>query len=57
MEHQMAKRYNAPPPMQIDPNMRYTAVFHTEKGDFTAELFAQQAPKTVNNFVFLATVR
>jgi cyclophilin family peptidyl-prolyl cis-trans isomerase len=54
MEPQMAKRYNAPPPMQIDPNKRYTAVFHTEKGDFTAELFAQEAPKTVNNFVFLA---
>lgn len=50
----MAKRYNAPPPMQIDPNKRYTAVFHTEKGDFTAELFAKQAPYTVNNFVFLA---
>lgn len=50
----MAKRYSAPPPMQIDPNKRYTAVFHTEKGDFTVELFAKQAPNTVNNFVFLA---
>ncbi len=27
---------------------------HTEKGDIQIELFAQQAPKTVNNFVFLA---
>ena len=50
----MAKQYSAPPPMQIDPNKRYTAVFHTEKGDFTVELFAKQAPYTVNNFVFLA---
>jgi cyclophilin family peptidyl-prolyl cis-trans isomerase len=40
--------------MQIDPNKQYQAVFHTERGDFTAELFAKQAPVTVNNFVFLA---
>ena len=50
----MAKRYNSPPAMQIDPNRRYTATFHTSKGDFTAELFAREAPVTVNNFVFLA---
>lgn len=50
----MAKRYSSPPPMQIDPNKRYEAVFHTEKGDFQVELFAKQAPITVNNFVFLA---
>jgi cyclophilin family peptidyl-prolyl cis-trans isomerase len=40
--------------MQIDPNKRYQAIFHTSRGDFTVELFAQQAPVTVNNFVFLA---
>jgi cyclophilin family peptidyl-prolyl cis-trans isomerase len=40
--------------MQIDPNRRYEATFHTAKGDFTAELFAREAPITVNNFVFLA---
>jgi hypothetical protein len=40
--------------MQIDPIRRYQAIFHTDKGDFTAELFARQAPVTVNNFVFLA---
>ncbi|MGH2516573.1 MAG: peptidylprolyl isomerase [Ktedonobacterales bacterium] len=50
----MAKQYAAPPAMGIDPNKRYSAVFHTNRGDFTVELFAQQAPKTVNNFVFLA---
>ena len=42
------------PGMTIDPSKRYEAVFHTDRGDFTAELFAQQAPVTVNNFVFLA---
>ncbi len=50
----MAKQYNQPPAMQIDPSKQYTAVFHTNKGDFTVELIAQQAPTTVNNFVFLA---
>ena len=50
----MAKQYSTPPAMQIDPNKRYLATFHTSKGDFTAELFASQAPITVNNFVTLA---
>jgi site-specific DNA recombinase len=53
----MAKQYSAPPAMQIDPNKQYQAIFHTERGDFTVELFAKQAPITVNNFVFLAIDR
>ncbi len=48
------KQYAAPPSMVIDPAKKYTAVFHTEAGDFSIELFADKAPKTVNNFVFLA---
>ena len=40
--------------MVIDPKKKYTATFKTEKGDFVVELFADKAPKTVNNFVFLA---
>ena len=50
----MPKSYSGPPAMQIDPNKRYQAIFHTNRGDFTVDLFAQQAPVTVNNFVFLA---
>ena len=50
----MAKTYSSPPAMGIDPKKRYTAVFKTEKGDFEVELYADKAPKTVNNFVFLA---
>jgi cyclophilin family peptidyl-prolyl cis-trans isomerase len=46
--------YATPPEMQIDPEKDYTATFKTEKGDFVVELFADKAPKTVNNFVFLA---
>jgi cyclophilin family peptidyl-prolyl cis-trans isomerase len=50
----MAQQWSKAPDMQIDPNKKYTAVFHTDKGDFTVELFAKEAPVTVNNFVFLA---
>jgi cyclophilin family peptidyl-prolyl cis-trans isomerase len=46
--------YDASPDMQIDPEKSYTATFKTEKGDFVVQLFADKAPKTVNNFVFLA---
>jgi cyclophilin family peptidyl-prolyl cis-trans isomerase len=50
----MAKQYSSPPAMVIDPKKRYTATFRTEVGDFEVELYADKAPKTVNNFVFLA---
>jgi hypothetical protein len=30
--------------MQIDPNKHYEAIFHTQRGDFTVELVAKQAP-------------
>jgi cyclophilin family peptidyl-prolyl cis-trans isomerase len=48
------KTYSAPPPMVIDPNKKYTATIETAKGNLVIELFAKDAPKTVNNFVFLA---
>jgi cyclophilin family peptidyl-prolyl cis-trans isomerase len=50
----VAQQYRQPPAMQIDARKRYEATFHTSKGDFVVELFAEQAPITVNNFVFLA---
>jgi len=40
--------------MIIDPAKRYVARLKTGKGDIVVELFADKAPKTVNNFVFLA---
>jgi len=40
----MAQRWSTAPDMQIDPNKKYTAVFHTDKGDFTVELLAKDAP-------------
>jgi peptidyl-prolyl cis-trans isomerase B (cyclophilin B) len=40
--------------MQIDPDNVYKAVIETSKGLIELELYPQHAPKTVNNFVFLA---
>lgn len=48
------KQWSKPPEMAIDPNKKYSAVMHTDKGDITIELYADKTPRTVNNFVFLA---
>ena len=48
------KSYASPPAMIIDPSKNYTATIKTSAGTMTAELFPGDAPKTVNNFVFLA---
>jgi peptidyl-prolyl cis-trans isomerase B (cyclophilin B) len=50
----MSKKYSAPPAMTIDVNKKYSAAFNTSRGEILCELFARGAPKTVNNFVFLA---
>ena len=50
----MTKNYSAPPPMTIDVTKKYSAAFDTSRGEIVCELFAADAPKTVNNFVFLA---
>src|SRR5512140_2856003 len=50
----MAKQFSKPPEMVIDPKKKYKAHIDTDKGVIVAELFADKAPKTVNNFVFLA---
>ncbi len=49
-----AKQWSKAPAMEIDPKKQYQAVIHTDKGDITIQLFADKAPRTVNNFVFLA---
>ena len=48
------QKFSGPPPMCIDPEKRYTAEMVTSKGTMTIALDAAGAPKTVNNFVFLA---
>src|SRR5829696_8688680 len=50
----MPNQYSAPPPMTINPAKSYTATFQTTRGEIVCDLFAQDAPNTVNNFVFLA---
>ncbi|MGC8463381.1 MAG: peptidylprolyl isomerase [Acidimicrobiales bacterium] len=48
------QHFDGPPPMIIDPAKRYTAELVTSKGTMTIALDPVAAPKTVNNFVFLA---
>jgi peptidyl-prolyl cis-trans isomerase B (cyclophilin B) len=50
----MSKQYASAPAMSIDPSKKYTATFDTSRGPIVCELFAKEAPNTVNNFVFLA---
>lgn len=50
----MNKKYPAPPEMKIDVNKTYTATLETSQGTIVVDLFPREAPKTVNNFVFLA---
>lgn len=40
--------------MTIDPSKKYSATLETSSGTIVVDLFAKDAPKTVNNFVFLA---
>ena len=48
------RQYQQCPPMQVDPELEYTATIVTEKGEIVVELLAGDAPLAVNNFVFLA---
>lgn len=48
------KQYSSPPAMQIDPANNYTATIKTNRGDIVIDLYADKAPRTVNNFVALA---
>ena len=49
-----AKQWASPPAMQIDPEKTYCATIETDRGTIELELYPQHAPKTVNNFAFLA---
>jgi cyclophilin family peptidyl-prolyl cis-trans isomerase len=50
----MSRTYDKAPEVSIDTSKSYRAVMETSEGPVTLELFAAQAPVTVNNFVFLA---
>jgi cyclophilin family peptidyl-prolyl cis-trans isomerase len=47
-------QYTQPPAMRVDATKRYTGTIQTNKGAIEFELFPQDAPQTVNNFVCLA---
>lgn len=48
------RQFDAPPPQVIQEGKQYQATIETDKGDIVVELFAEQTPLTVNNFVYLA---
>lgn len=48
------RQFTQCPPLAIDLSKQYLATLKTEKGDIVLELFADQAPLAVNNFIFLA---
>jgi peptidyl-prolyl cis-trans isomerase B (cyclophilin B) len=50
----MSQQWKTPPEMQIDTTRSYSCAIETDRGTIEIELFAAEAPKTVNNFVFLA---
>jgi peptidyl-prolyl cis-trans isomerase B (cyclophilin B) len=49
-----AKQWRTAPEMSIDTAKTYQVTMSTSKGDIVLDLYPNYAPKTVNNFVFLA---
>lgn len=48
------KQWHTPPAMTIDTEKTWLATVKTNRGTIKLELYPEHAPKTVNNFVFLA---
>jgi cyclophilin family peptidyl-prolyl cis-trans isomerase len=46
--------FDAPPELCIDPTNTYRATVETTEGEFVIDLDAENAPRTVNNFVVLS---
>jgi len=51
---QRSKQWSSPPAMQVDQSKQYSATIKTTLGEMRAQLYAKEAPSTVNNFVFLS---
>jgi cyclophilin family peptidyl-prolyl cis-trans isomerase len=47
-------KFSAAPQYCLDPTKTYTVTFQTDAGTFAAVVDQKQAPKTANNFAFLA---
>ena len=50
----MPQQWDNPPDLQIDYTKQYHCLMQTSKGQIEIQLYANAAPNTVNNFVFLA---
>jgi len=48
------QQWSQPPALEIDPAKTYRATIATTRGNIVLDLYPAHAPKTVNNFVFLA---
>ncbi len=48
------KQWDRPPEMAIDTKKTYCVRIETDRGDIELDFYPQYAPKSVNNFVFLA---
>lgn len=48
------KQWTKTPEFKLDLHKKYSAILKTDLGDIEVALFADKAPNTVNNFVFLA---
>ena len=48
----MSKQWDTQPELQIDTAGNYKVTMETSKGTIEIDLYAEAAPKTVNNFVF-----
>ena len=48
------RQFAEAPPLVIDPTANYIALLELETGTVVLDLFAEQAPTTVNSFAFLA---
>ncbi|HWQ45592.1 MAG TPA: peptidylprolyl isomerase [Longilinea sp.] len=48
------QQYSECPPTVVDPAHEYYATLETSQGNIVIQLFPEQAPLTVNSFVFLA---
>jgi len=49
----VAHQWSSPPALTIDTTKTYKVTIDTTKGTIELELYAQNAPQTVNNFLFL----
>ena len=48
------KTYDSAPAMELEDGVDYSAVIETNYGDIEIDLLEENAPETVNNFIFLA---